>query len=63
MLITDLVELSIKSVIGVAMDEIKRDIYLNRLIERKENGSIKVITGIRAAGNPFFCSLCTATIS
>ena len=29
------------------MKEIKRDIYLNRLINRKENGLIKVITGIR----------------
>src|SRR5574344_2892312 len=35
------------------MDEIKRDIYLNRLIERKENGSIKVITGIRRCGKSF----------
>lgn len=26
---------------------IKRDDYLNRLIEKKENGLIKVITGIR----------------
>ena len=29
---------------------IKRDIYLNRLIERMHNGSIKVITGIRRCG-------------
>ena len=28
------------------MKEIKRDIYLNRLIRRRENGLIKVITGI-----------------
>ena len=35
------------------MDEIKRDIYLNRLIERKENGSIKVITRIRRCGKSF----------
>lgn len=26
---------------------IKRDSYLNRLINKKENGLIKVITGIR----------------
>ncbi len=29
---------------------IKRNLYLNRLIERKNNGSIKVITGIRRCG-------------
>ncbi len=29
---------------------IKRDAYLNRIIERRENGSIKVITGIRRSG-------------
>lgn len=29
---------------------IKRDIYLNRLIERMDNGSVKVITGIRRCG-------------
>lgn len=32
---------------------IKRDIYLNRLIERRENGMIKVITGIRRCGKSF----------
>ena len=26
---------------------IKREIYLKRLIERRENGLIKVVTGIR----------------
>lgn len=35
------------------MNEIKRDIYLNRLIERKENGLIKVITGIRRCGKSY----------
>lgn len=29
------------------METIKRDLYLNRLIERRENGLIKVIIGIR----------------
>lgn len=29
------------------MEPIKRDLYLNRLIERRENGLIKVVTGIR----------------
>ena len=32
------------------MKKIKRDIYLNKLINRKENGLIKVITGIRRCG-------------
>lgn len=35
------------------MESIKRDIYLNRLIERKENGLIKVITGIRRCGKSY----------
>lgn len=33
--------------------EIKRDIYLNKLIERKQNGLIKVITGIRRCGKSY----------
>ena len=33
--------------------EIIRDIYLNQLIERKDNGMIKVITGIRRCGKSF----------
>ncbi len=33
--------------------EIKRDIYLNRLIVRKHNGFIKVITGIRRCGKSY----------
>lgn len=32
---------------------IKRDRYLNKLIEKKENGLIKVITGIRRCGKSF----------
>ena len=35
------------------METIKRDLYLNRLIERRENGSIKVITGIRRCGKSY----------
>lgn len=33
--------------------EINRDIYLNRLIVRKHNGFIKVITGIRRSGKSY----------
>jgi predicted AAA+ superfamily ATPase len=33
--------------------EIKREIYLRRLIERRENGSIKIITGIRRCGKSY----------
>lgn len=35
------------------METIKRDIYLNRLIERRENGLIKVVTGIRRCGKSY----------
>ena len=35
------------------MKTIKRDLYLNRLIERRENGSIKVVTGIRRCGKSY----------
>ena len=34
-------------------NEIKRDLYLNRLIDKKENGLIKVITGIRRCGKSY----------
>ena len=32
---------------------IKRDSYLNRLIDKKENGLIKVVTGIRRCGKSY----------
>ncbi len=35
------------------MKEIKRDLYLDKLISRKENSLIKVITGIRRCGKSF----------
>ena len=35
------------------MEMIRRDRYLNRLIERRENGMIKVITGIRRCGKSY----------
>ena len=34
-------------------NEIKRDTYLSRLIDKKENGLIKVITGIRRCGKSY----------
>lgn len=35
------------------MKEIKRDSYLKKLIRRRENGAIKVITGIRRCGKSY----------
>ena len=33
--------------------EIKRDLYLDKLIARKHNGLIKVVTGIRRCGKSY----------
>ena len=33
--------------------EIKRDFYLNELIDRIDNGLIKIITGIRRCGKSY----------
>lgn len=33
--------------------EIKRNIYLNKLISKKHNGLIKVVTGIRRCGKSY----------
>ena len=35
------------------MEPVRRDLYLNRLIERRENGMIKVVTGIRRCGKSY----------
>ncbi len=35
------------------MKEIKRDIYLKKLINRQENGLIKIVTGIRRCGKSY----------
>ena len=35
------------------MKKVKRDIYLDKLISRKDNGLIKVITGIRRCGKSY----------
>lgn len=35
------------------MDEIKRDSYLKKLIDRKEDGLVKIITGIRRIGKSY----------
>ncbi len=32
---------------------IKRDIYLNRLIARRHNQRIKIVTGVRRSGKSF----------
>ena len=33
--------------------EIKRDLYLKKLIDRQHNGMIKVITGMRRSGKSY----------
>lgn len=33
--------------------EIKRDIYLDRLIRRERNGLIKIVTGVRLCGKSY----------
>ena len=33
--------------------EIKRDLYLNKLIRKRNNGSIKIITGLRRSGKSY----------
>ena len=33
--------------------EIKRDLYLNKLIRREHNGLIKIVTGIRRCGKSY----------
>ncbi len=33
--------------------EIKRDVYLNKLIQKKQNGLIKVVTGVRRCGKSY----------
>ena len=33
--------------------EIKRDFYLNKLIDKKHNGLIKVVTGMRRCGKSY----------
>lgn len=37
--------------------EIKRDVYFERLINRKNNGFIKVITGIRRIGKSYLLNV------
>ena len=38
---------------GCVQMEIRRDIYLNKLISKKHNGLIKVITGVRRCGKSY----------
>ncbi|MCM1305972.1 MAG: ATP-binding protein [Bacteroides sp.] len=35
------------------MREIKRDYYLNQLISRRENGAVKIVTGVRRCGKSY----------
>lgn len=35
------------------MEEVKRNLYLNRLIDRMHNGMIKVVTGVRRCGKTY----------
>jgi len=42
-----------KNSIGVMRMEIKRDYYLNKLITKKHNGLIKVVTGMRRCGKSY----------
>ena len=37
--------------------EIKRDRYLKKLTDRKENGLVKVITGIRRCGKSYLLAM------
>ena len=42
-----------KSFLGGVIMEISRDFYLQKLIQKKNNGLIKVITGIRRCGKSY----------
>ncbi|MBR4335857.1 MAG: AAA family ATPase, partial [Clostridia bacterium] len=35
------------------MEQIKRDVYLKRLIDREQNGLVKIVTGIRRCGKSY----------
>ena len=37
--------------------QVKRDVFLNRLIARKQNGMVKVITGLRRCGKSYLLSV------
>lgn len=38
---------------GEVMVEIKRDLYLNQLIEKQGNGMVKIVTGVRRCGKSY----------
>ena len=45
-----------RQIIKGFMDYIKREIYLNKLIARRNNGEVKVITGPRRSGKSWLLS-------
>lgn len=47
-------DFQIKGEGGEGMGAIIRERYLQKLIDRKENGMIKVITGIKKCGKSYF---------
>ncbi len=38
---------------GGCLMEIKRDVYLDKLIRKKKNGLIKIVTGVRRCGKSY----------
>ena len=40
------------------MVDIKRDRYLQQLIESRQNGLVKVVTGIRRCGKSYLLAIC-----
>lgn len=44
------------------MDYIRREIYLNKLIARRNNGEVKVITGPRRSGSLGCYRMCITII-
>lgn len=45
------------------MQSIKRDVYLQRLKDREQNGLVKIITGIRRCGKSYLLNTLFTNIS